>query len=283
MGSLLGYFYTKVFIAIVPGHRHSEIAVLSVKGSSIVQHDTRKFEGVDLNAAMQSFIDEAAQLSPLFFTVLLSDAKEQGAIPTCSKQHAGQFTDVLLPEYVCVDERWMIYLSRDALYHLQERYRSIGLDYIFSPFTLLKQLYEKQIKEEHALFILNEGSSVALAVLDHGEFQFASYEVIEQLPPAVSDHKKDVMDELLDDLDIGEFDDTPLRFKAIEKALETYYHDVRFKSTFIEKIYFADTKERSEHIVSLLKDELFIDVEQKSIDIAFEVARLAAREAGCDV
>ncbi len=262
ISKVLAYFYTKVFIGIVHGRAQTDITVLTVRGSSISQHYTRKFDGIECSDAMQTFIEEAAELSPLFFTAVLCDAAEQGAIPTCSKQHAGQFTDVDFLESICFDEKWMIYLSRDALYHLQERYKRIGVDFIFSPFALIKQLYKEQISREHALFILNEETSVSLAVFDKGEFQFAAYEKI-----GVSD------------LSSEKQDDIPKRFKSIEKILDIYYHDVRYKSSFIEKIYLADTQKNTDTIVTLMKNELFIDVEYVSIDLAYEVAKLAATEA----
>ncbi|RLA73103.1 MAG: hypothetical protein DRG24_01095 [Epsilonproteobacteria bacterium] len=262
ISKVLAYFYTKVFIGIVHGRAQTDITVLTVRGSSISHHYTRKFDGIECSDAMQTFIEEAAELSPLFFTAVLCDAAEQGAIPTCSKQHAGQFTDVDFLESICFDEKWMIYLSRDALYHLQERYKRIGVDFIFSPFALIKQLYKEQISREHALFILNEETSVSLAVFDKGEFQFAAYEKI-----GVSD------------LSSEKQDDIPKRFKSIEKILDIYYHDVRYKSSFIEKIYLADTQKNTDTIVTLMKNELFIDVEYASIDLAYEVAKLAATEA----
>jgi len=273
ISKVLAYFYTKVFIGIVHGRAQTDITVLTVRGSSISHHYTRKFDGIECSDAMQTFIEEAAELSPLFFTAVLCDAAEQGAIPTCSKQHAGQFTDVDFLESICFDEKWMMYLSRDALYHLQERYKRIGVDFIFSPFALIKQLYKEQISREHALFILNEETSVSLAVFDKGEFQFAAYEKIEPQPHDVTEKIE------LSDLSSEKQDDTPKRFKSIEKILDTYYHDARYKSSFIEKIYLADTQKSTNTLVTLIKNELFINVEHASIDLAYEVAKLAATEA----
>jgi len=264
---VLGYFYTKVFIAIIPGRTYSNIAVIHVKGSSILKHYTRKFEGIEFNTAMQLFVNEAAQFSPLAFTALLSDASDQGAIATCSKQQASQFMDVMLTESICLEERWMMYLSRDTLYQLQERYRTVGLDFVFSPFALIKQFYSKPIAEELALFILNEESSIALAVFDHNEFHFADYTLMDQ---RFSVSEKGVNVE----------NDAPLRYESIEKMLDTYYNDVRIKSSFIEKIYLADAHLSSSSLASLLEEGLFTNLERNRVDVAFETARLAAREVG---
>ena len=267
ISKVLGYFYTKVFIAIVPDGVHTNIGILSVRGSS-TQHNTRKFDGVKFNAHMNSFIEEYSQLSPLTYIALLSDVSGQGALPTCSKQQAGQFVDLIVSEYLCIDDGWMIYILRDELYQLQERYKMLDHDLIFSPFALIKQLYGEKLNGEPALFILNEESAIALAVFDHGVLHFASYEKIDpEFPPSIENTASNQ-------------DDRSKRYKIIEKTLDTYYHDLRFKSSFVNKIYLADTGDSSDTLIIELEVELFIDVEVMIVDIAYETARLAALEVG---
>jgi len=267
LNKLLTSFYDKTFIAIIPQKAQTIVGVVIVKNSRIKSQYTRTFDSADGHEELQLFVEEAAALSPLFYTALLSNTQDQGALPSCAQEHLNDFTDLLFTEQICCDDQWMIYHSRDALYTLQESYKHFGLDFIFSPFSLLKELYTAQTKNKYTLFMLAQADSITFVVFDNNSFEFGHYT---KIPPS-----------LTSETDTKDAFNTSAYFSAVENVLETYYHDIRYKGAFIEKIYLTLVqKEAPATFVKRLEDELFMDIEVQTVDIAYETAKLAAKEAG---
>ena len=279
---MMEHFYLKVFIGIALTHAYTEISVVLMRGKSVHKQLKRKFEGTEPTEEMLEFIRDASEQSPLFYTALLCDVVEQGAIPTCSKQQVKRFLDVSDYEQLCHDNIWMTYVSKASLYQRLEMFKNIGLDFVFSPFSLLSLFYREKIEKEDALFILSDATSLALAVFVNGELRFAAYDKVERqtrplLP--VEDSEIDELHAIFMDLQEDDFDDTSVRFKSIEKRLQEYYHDERYASEFIEKIYLADSRISADGLTEMLEDQLFAAVELTKIDLAFETAKLASMEA----
>lgn len=68
------------------------------------------------------------------------------------------------------------------------------------------------------------------------------------------------------------------RFELVSKALNTFYHDNRYKSDFIEEIYIADSTPECNDFIHFLEEELFVAVHRRSIDIAEVLTLLSKKE-----
>ena len=68
------------------------------------------------------------------------------------------------------------------------------------------------------------------------------------------------------------------RFELVSKALNTFYHDNRYKSDFIEEIYIADSTPECDDFIHFLEEELFVTVHRRSVDIAEVLTLLSKKE-----
>lgn len=68
------------------------------------------------------------------------------------------------------------------------------------------------------------------------------------------------------------------RFLFIQKALNSFYKDDSIESDFIETIYIADALEIDSNFRNYIKDELFLNVIIRSIDLPKEITKLAKVE-----
>jgi len=68
------------------------------------------------------------------------------------------------------------------------------------------------------------------------------------------------------------------RFESVNKALNIFYHDSRYKSDFVEDIYIADATDGCDDLIHFLEEELFLSVSRRSIDIAEVLTLLSKKE-----
>ena len=95
---------------------------------------------------------------------------------------------------------------------------------------------------------------------------------------------KDIEEELfesedrLEDGDEEHFQEDYQRFSLIEKGVGLFYADERYKSTFIENIYIADSMGVSNDLKRYLEEEMFLNVYIRKIDLSVEVCELTKEE-----
>ena len=282
LNKILEAFYPKVFIGISVTHAHTEVAVVVVKGSRILGQNRRRFEGVAVSNAIADFVDEASHGSPLFYTALMCSVEKQGALPSCAMHQVAKFVEPGLVEQLCFDEQWPVYVYKEELYRQLEDYKRIGLDHLFSPFMLLVHLYREEMAHGHALYILSDEASLGIAVCDSSELCFGKYMKV-PIPKKTDDEEDDELYEIFMKEQERDIDDVAERMKLVEYALSLYYSDDRYRSEFVQKVYLADSKKSSEQFAQALEEALFADVELKKTDIAMQVARLSAAEAGYEI
>lgn len=68
------------------------------------------------------------------------------------------------------------------------------------------------------------------------------------------------------------------RFLFIQRALDSFYKDDSLESDFIETIYIADALEIDSNFKNYIKDELFLNVIIRSVDLLKEITNLAKAE-----
>lgn len=172
--SLLERLYTKIYIAIIEDGGRITIAVEIYNGTKKIEDELESFESLkEANVYVEDIIGE----SPYFYIALLNTSQDQGAIPTCDKLKMRDFADVSLTQSLCIDKKWTLYSSSGNLKELEKRHSSYGLDYIFSPFTILHDFFEDKIKEVMGLYVLIQDESLSIAVFSTEQLEFARHEI----------------------------------------------------------------------------------------------------------
>ncbi len=168
---LFEHLYAKIFIAIIEDGEHINIATEVLNGSK-KDDNSETFDSLE-KATL--YIQDLISESPYYYISFLNNCSEQGALPTCDKLKMRDFADVSLAISLCIDEKWALYSSSGLLKVIEKRHNSYGLDYIFSPFTILHHFFEDKIKEVLGLYVLIQKESIAIAVFSENKLEFATY------------------------------------------------------------------------------------------------------------
>lgn len=252
--------YLKIYVSIVASKSKTQVYICSVKGNKIKDEAMDIFDSGELTKEALSFIDSYTSESPYCYISVLDNSPIQGAVPTCKLERF--FTSFNKDDYksFCYND-WTSYSSKVDLIYLEKRYSAIGLDFIFSPFSVIENLFKEKIATEKALYILVQEDSIAIGIFEGSKLKYAEYvdtylEKIETAPLVLEDEQ----DELfggnadttlvnLEDIDIddgfGELDDLT-NIQDLD-SMEEFddFTEVKVKSGYTQKIESKEKKEES--------------------------------------
>ena len=89
--------------------------------------------------------------------------------------------------------------------------------------------------------------------------------------------KEDVASSTLDELEL--YGREVVIFKFISSAIEEYYKNDMYDSEFLEEIIIYNDSNISNDIITMIENDLFLDVELHSIDIKEEMINMSIKEA----
>lgn len=181
---------------------------LSAK-KKIVESKEATFETHKLNALMLEFIRSYTRETPYFYISILDMSADQGAIPTCDRNRLAYFHDVSASEYKCHDNNWTYYTSKSDLYNIEKTYSEIGVDFIFSPFSVITNFFKDKIKTHTAMYILIQQDYISIAVFDNSNLLYADHVDVQMTPEddVLMEGNVDDMELDLDDgIDLEEID-----------------------------------------------------------------------------
>jgi hypothetical protein len=227
LGTFLESLYNKVFINIVV-NKHTvtvEIDICSKKG--ILESVEENFETSYINDKMLAFIKSYTAESPYNYVSVLDMSAQQGVVPSCVKNKIAYYCDLSESEHQCYEDKWTYYTSKTDLYEIEKHYKEIGIDFIFSPFSILSKFFHDKIKDHMALFVLVQENFVALCVFENSQLIFGQYLDMENsnetedllldsveednldfdLEEGIDLEDVDVMDEIETDEDFGDIED----------------------------------------------------------------------------
>ncbi len=251
-------FLPKLFITLIPSAKGVHLsAELRKNGKQIRRYDEQMVEGSE---ALEKRVRKLEQESSLAYVALLETASSQGLLSDCRGSEAIDMSSV---DKICVENRWGIYISKDDLFERQKMYKNVGLDFLFSPFSLLYSFYEQKIKESDGLYLLMDGDLIVSAVFKEGVMIYA-----EQIS-------------MYDELAL--VDETKVLGAYIEKinaTVKAFYENRADEAMFIEKIFIADSLNFDTDLENRLEETLFAEVQKQSINLSHELTRLSEKELG---
>ena len=178
LDKLLETLYNKIFVNIVVEGAKTTVYVEVCASSSkleVIENKHEVFETDSTTPQMLAFIDSYTRESPYFYISVLDNSLNQGTTPTCDKNRLSHYHDMSVSEYKCVDEKWAFFTSKTDLYAIEKKYQKIGVDFIFSPFTVLSYFFKDKISSSVAMYILIESSAISVSVFENGELLFGDY------------------------------------------------------------------------------------------------------------
>lgn len=173
---MLAGLFQKIFVAIISDKDGYDIQTIVVKKKKTLHKESRHFEGDVPSPVMIRYINDVIDPSPFFYISTLNLHANQGAYDGCSKPPESlQSQDAVGIQTLCRDEKWTQYASQDALYQLRSQYNTIGLDFIFSPFSMIEFYFADKIKNSFALYAFGMPELFSVAIFDGGKLEYAHH------------------------------------------------------------------------------------------------------------
>ncbi|HEX5623120.1 MAG TPA: hypothetical protein VFX57_01640, partial [Sulfuricurvum sp.] len=108
---MLERLFQKIFVAIVPTKEGHEVVSVAVKNKKILFKERRAFEGEKPSKAMNRYIEEVIDASPLYYISTLNVKAHQGAYAGCSNEGKNNKNDETGVKSLCRNKKWTLYAS----------------------------------------------------------------------------------------------------------------------------------------------------------------------------
>ena len=167
--------YIKVFVNIVVAKESTQVYINLYSKENLTDSFEETFDTVVLNEKMIAFIKSYTKETPYFYISILDHSSEQGAVPTCSKNFLPRYHDMSDCEYKCQDKQWTHYTSKTDLYEIERHYKTIGVDFVFSPFTVLSRFFKDKIDGHVAVYLLIQEEFISLSVFQNSKLLYAEH------------------------------------------------------------------------------------------------------------
>ncbi len=249
-------FLPKLFITLIPSTKGVCLnGELYKNGKLIKRYDEQV---IDEGAVLEKTVRTLEKESSLTYIALLEAEASQGVLTDC---RGTQEFDLSSVEKICIENRWGLYMSKDDLFDRQKSYKSVGLDFIFSPFSLLYSFYEQKIQNSNGLYLLITGDYLLSAVFKDSVMIFGKQLSLQDELSLID--KRKVLE---------------IYIEKIQTAVKDFYDAKVDDAMFIEKIFIADGLNFDTDLENRLEEALFVEVEKQSIDIAHELSLLSEKE-----
>jgi hypothetical protein len=175
---VLERLFQKIFVAIVSVKGGYDVMSIIVKNKKTLFKESRHFEGDTPSTTMNRYILDTIDPSPFFYISTLNMNANQGAYIGCSKpaMHLQNKESVGI-QTLCRDKQWAQYASQDDLYQLRSHYSGVGIDFIFSPFSMIEYYFADKIKTSFALYAFGMPELFSVAIFDGGKLEYAHHYV----------------------------------------------------------------------------------------------------------
>ncbi|MDP1784444.1 MAG: hypothetical protein Q8K81_03340, partial [Sulfuricurvum sp.] len=172
---MLERLFQKIFISIVPVVNGHEVLAVALKNKKILFKERRQFGGSEPSTTMNRYIQEVMDLSPIYYISTINTEPYQGAYEGCSRLHATQHKEDTRVSELCRNKKWSWYASLNELHSLMYQYQAVGLDFIFSPFSIIEYNFSDKIQESFALYAFAMPGMFTIAIFDGGTLEYAHH------------------------------------------------------------------------------------------------------------
>lgn len=172
---MLERLFQKIFVSIVPVVDGHEVLTVALKKKKVIYKDKRHFEGSEPSNAMNRYIQEVIDPSPFYYISTIITQSHQGAHVGCAKNGKTQHNDDTKVSEVCRNKSWTLYASLDDLHELMYEYRTVGLDFIFSPFSILEHTFADKMTDTFALYAFSMPGLFSVGIFQGNKLEYAHH------------------------------------------------------------------------------------------------------------
>ena len=202
LSKIIQSLYLKIYISIIVSDSKTNICVHSVQNSKVKDTYFETFNGRDVSEEMVSYIQSFIDETPFYYIALLDHSISQGAMPSCDMNEFSKYSDLETSQMICHDG-WSSFTSKVDIINFEKKYAAFGLDFIFSPYTVLKNFFKDKINGHATLFVLVQEDSLIVTVFEDSVLKYSEYANMrtDQMDESLSmiDDNKEELDFDLDD------------------------------------------------------------------------------------
>ncbi|MEA2111342.1 MAG: hypothetical protein U9P71_04775 [Campylobacterota bacterium] len=194
--------YVKVYVGIIVSKTKIEVLIVTCHGEKC-KKNRLEFEASTTASGLHDFIADATAETPFYYISVLNNSVNQGAIALCENKGAMDFYDISLSKTICVNNSYMLYSSKYDLDKIKSSFKSFGVDFIFSPFTLLTHIFKEKIDSKAQLYVLIQEDNLTMAVMQKGTLLYGAYDQIENSASSADfdDKESEAEEEIVFDLE----------------------------------------------------------------------------------
>jgi hypothetical protein len=217
VAGFLQKFYAQVYITVIVENHYADVSIRVEKMGRLIKEKQRRFEitGGTLSKEVTNYIERAERKSPFSYIAVLNPVSQQGAMAGCSQENMSDKVSL------CIGNKkrpWSIFVDAAYLQGVQKKFAVTGIDFIFSPFSIIP-LSTKEIKEDKAqLFVFVLEKMMSIAVFRRGTLEFAKHVSLEEPLNEFDMGDDDLM--LDDDLSMDDDGDLELEMDIEEDTVE---------------------------------------------------------------
>ena len=174
INKFLETLYTKVFINIIIENSQTVVYIEVCSKNEVVETIEKSFDTISINAKMYDVIQTYSKQSPFYYISVLDNSSLQGALPAVDKLDMSKYADMSLMKSISFSD-WSVYSAEYDLNSIAQEYKSIGVDFIFSPFLIMAKFFQDKISTNLSMFILVESNYLTISIFDNSKLLYAKY------------------------------------------------------------------------------------------------------------
>jgi hypothetical protein len=167
--------YSKIFVAIVIERSKSVVYIQISSKKHTPKNYHKSFDTTEFTIKMREYIESFTGESPFSYICVLDYSADQGAIPTCSTKDMSVFGDFNASKMMCHENDWAYFTSVAGIESIKKTYAQVGVDFIFSSFSILSSFFKDKIDTHLGLFVLLEDNYITLGVFDKSKLLFGEH------------------------------------------------------------------------------------------------------------
>lgn len=162
--NIISKLYPKVYVSIISSGSSTVVCVEMYKKDKLINNQSKTFAGHDIIQKLLEFIEPFSHESPFFYISLLDNSPSQGVLFECGDMQKDDKSSSDAISTVCYGS-WSSYTVNDELLKLRQQYEEVGVDFIFSPFAVLSNIFlEKKTADNAMMFVLLQEELVVLSI-----------------------------------------------------------------------------------------------------------------------
>lgn len=167
--------YSKIFVAIVIERSKSVVYIQLSSKKHTPRNYHKSFGTTEFTTKIREYIESFTSESPFSYICVLDYSENQGAIPTCSTKDMSVFGDFNTSKMMCHENDWAYFTSTTGIVTIKRTYAQVGVDFIFSSFSILSSFFKDKIDTHLGLFVLLEDNYITLGVFNQTKLLFGEH------------------------------------------------------------------------------------------------------------